>query len=164
MFTRLTPVRHPLGEVPSILSGAYKTGEAIVNGSLVTIDTDGLLNLHAGGTDVDVAGVALEAAASKPGWDAANSPTVVTGRVQEVSYAVADQATVFAIRQEDGSGNLVAAAQTHVGETYGVLKTASGEWRIDRSETTTKVFLIVDVDVDEDVTFVKFVAAALLIT
>jgi hypothetical protein len=161
MYTRLTPVRHPAGEVPSIISGKYKTGEAIINGSLLAIDANGELILHLGGTNVDCAGVALEAAGSKLGYDAANSPTVVTGRVQEVSYAVADLNTVFAIRQEDGSGNLVAAAQTHIGEAYGVIKTAGGEWRIDRSEATTLVFMIVDVDIPNNVTFVQFLASAL---
>lgn len=164
MYTRLTPVRVPGGEVPDIQSGKYKTSEAIINGTLLALDANGELLVHGGGTDVDCVGVALEAAGSKPGWDAGNSPTVVTGRVQEVSYAVANEDTVFAIRQDDGSGNLVAAAQTHVGETYGVLKTAGGEWRIDRSETTTKIFRIVDVDITNNVTYVKFVASALLIT
>jgi hypothetical protein len=156
----LYPVRHPKGKVPDVLSGKYKTGEAIVQGSLLAIDSNGELIVHTGTTAVDVAGVALEKAASKPGWDAGNSPTVVTGRVQEVSYAQSDQDTVYSIRQEDGSGNLVAPAQTHISEEYGVLN-VSGEWRLDRSETTTKIFRIVDVDVTEGLTFVKFIAAAL---
>jgi hypothetical protein len=163
MFTRLTPVRHPKGKVPNIQSGKYKTGEAIVNGSMLGLDANGELILHTGTTAVDVAGVALEGAATKPGWDAGNSPTVVTGRVQEVSYAIADADTVFAIRQEDGSGNLVDPVQADIGDSYGVLN-VSGEWRLDRSETTTKIFIIVDVDLTNKVTFVKFVATALLIT
>ena len=163
MYTRVTPVRVPGGEVPDIRSGKYKTGETIVNGSLLGIDANGELILFTGTTAVDVAGVALEAAASKPGWDAANSPTVVTGRVQEVSYAVANEDTVFAIRQEDGSNVLVDPVQADIGDTYGVILRGT-EWRLDRSETTTKIFIIVDVDLVNKVTFVKFIAAALLIT
>jgi len=159
----LYPVRHPKGKVPDILSGAYNTGAVIVQGSLLAHNASGLLILHTGTTAINVAGVALEKAASKPGWDAANSPTVVTGRVQEVSFVQADTDTVYSIRQEDGSGNIVAPAQTHVGEVYGVLNVA-GEWRIDRSEVTTLIFKIVDVDLLEGLTFVKFVATAIEIT
>jgi len=159
----LYPVRHPKGKVPDILSTKYKTGETIVQGSMLSADANGELLLFTGTTAVNVIGVALEKAASKPGWDAANSPTVVTGRVQEVSYAQADTDTVWAIRQEDGSGNLVAPTIAHIGEVYGVLN-VSGEWRLDRSEVTTLIFRIVDVDVAEGLTFVKFIASAIRIT
>lgn len=159
----LYPVRHPKGKVPDVRSQKYKTSEVIVQGSLLARDANGELILHLGLTNVNVVGVALEKAASKPGWDAANSPTVITGRVQEVSFAEADIDTVWSIRQEDGSGNLVTGLQVHIGEQYGVLN-VSGEWRIDRSETTTKIFRIVDVDLNEGLTFVKFLAAAIEIT
>jgi hypothetical protein len=159
----LYPVRHPKGKVPDILSAKYKTGESIVQGSLLARDSAGELILHTGTTAINVVGVALEKAASKPGWDAANSPTVVTGRVQEDSFAQADIDTVYSIRQEDGSGNLVAPVQTHIGEQYGVLN-VSGEWRLDRSETTTKIFRIVDIDIANGLTFVKFLATAIELT
>lgn len=156
----LYPVRHPKGKVPDVLSGVYLAAEVIVQGSLLAHDANGKLILHLGGTNVDVAGVALEAIDSKPGWSAANSPTVVTGRVSEISYAQADTDTVYSIRQDNGSGTITAPVQADVGDSYGVLKSGN-EWRIDRTEVTTYIFRIVDVDLTEGLTFVKFLASAI---
>lgn len=149
--------------VPFVRSGKYKTGEAIVFGSLLTVDTNGELTLHGGATAVDVVGIALEAAGSRPGYDMGHTPIVVTGRKQEISFIQADAETVFSAQLcTDSTGaTLVTAAQTHIGEEYGVAKDASGQWLVDTSETTTKVFEIVDIDTDLNVVYVKFMAAAL---
>jgi uncharacterized glyoxalase superfamily protein PhnB len=143
--------------VPLIQSQKYKTGEAIIKGSLLAEDANGELILHLGGTNKAVVGIALEAADSRPGFDAANSPTVVTGRKQELSYVVADLETVFSAQLTgDGGATITTAAQTHVGEEYGVVKDADGIWYIDTTETVTKIFDIVDFDADLNVVFVKF--------
>ena len=155
----LYPVRHPKGKVPDIVSGKYKTGESIIQGTLLAHDANGELIVHLGVANLDVAGVALEKAASKPGWDAANSPTVITGRVQEVSYAQADQDTVWTLRAESG-GTITNPTQTRIAEEYGVLN-SSGEWRLDLTDTTDKIFRVVDIDLNENLWFVKFIAAAL---
>jgi len=155
----LYPVRHPKGKVPDVISGKYKTAETIVQGSLLAHDANGELIVHLGGSALDVAGVALEGAATKPGWDAANSPTVFTGRVQEVSYAQADLDTVFTIRAESG-GTITNPTQTRIAEEYGVIKSGN-EWRLDLTDTTDKIFRVVDIDLNENLWFVKFIAAAL---
>lgn len=154
------PARVAEGEVPYVQSVQYKTGEAIIRGSVVLVDANGQLNL-AGADPASIYGVALEPAGSKPGFDAANSPTVVTGRVQEVSTAVASRLSIFSGRMEDGSGNIVAPLQTHIGEQYGIAKDANGEWFIDESETTNKRVQIIDIDTVVGVHLFKFLEANL---
>lgn len=150
--------------VPLIASGKYKTGEAIVKGSPLALDSNGELILHTGTTAVAVVGIALEAAASRPGYDAANSPTVVTGRKQEISYIVADAETIFSAQlSADAGATITVPAQTNIGEVYGFVIDAggSGAWLVDSTETTTDIFQIVDIDIDLKIVFVKFMNSAL---
>jgi hypothetical protein len=160
MFTRVTGVKHPKGGFPEVLSGKYKTGELIVVGTILQLDANG--ELIVGVADpVDIVGVALQAAASGPGWDAGNSPTVVTGRVQEISYTVANESTVF-VSRADNTGVLTDPLQTNIGEGYGLMNVA-GEWRIDLTDTTAKRITVVDVELTAKLWYWKFTPAALLI-
>jgi len=148
--------------VPYIQSQKYKTGEAIIKGTVLAEDANGELIVHLGGTNVAVVGIALEAAGSRPGFDAANSPTVVTGRKQEISFIVADLESVFSAQLTGDAGvTVTTAAQTHVGEEYGIVVDANGIWYVDTTETTTKIFDIIDFDPDLNVVFVKFREAAI---
>lgn len=158
MITKMQPARNPAGEVPEVLSGKYKTGELIVNGTVMTQDANGEL-IVAAADPTRIVGVALEAAASKPGYDAANSPTVVTGRVQEVSYAVANADGVFTARAET-AGVLTAPLQANVGVRYGIVKNGT-EWRIDLSDVAATRLVIVDVDITNGVWFFRWLPSAL---
>lgn len=145
--------------VPAVQSGKYKTGEAIIKGSIVLFDANGELTLHGGGTGALVCGVALEAAASRPGYSAANNPTVVTGRKQEISYVQPLADTLFWVDMYDSSAGTTAvtAATTHKNERYGIAVDANGNWFLDTSETTTLIFEIVDIDTDLNRALVKFI-------
>ena len=156
---RIQPAKWP-GDAPEILSYVYKTSEAILRGSLVVLDGDGLLTV-CGADPAAVLGVALEAAESRPGYDMANSPTVVTGRKQEVSVAVANRLTIFSMRGVNGGTDPVTPTQTMVGEIYGALADANGVWTLDLAETTADVFQIVDVDIDNKIFFCKFLEAVI---
>ena len=141
------PARRTGTTVPRVISGLYKTSEAIIKGSLVLTDSNGEYVLFGGGTDAVVKGVALEGAGTKKGYGEpfASQTVVATGREQAVSVSIADREQEFSCRQEDGSGNIVAPLQTHIGEEYGVAKDADGVWFVDRSETTTKIVRITDI-------------------
>ncbi len=133
--------------IPSTVSGKYKTGEAIVIGSLLVLDSNGELTV-CGADPTAVRGVALEAAGSKLNYGepySAQTTGIVAGRVQEVSFAEADRSTMFSAQLEDGSSNIVVPLQTHIGESYGVAKRANGSWFVDTSETSAKVVEIVDI-------------------
>ena len=158
----IQPARVPGAGVaaPDIISGYYATGQTFIKGALLVHNSSGELT-ECGADPATVAGVALEKAGSKPGYDAANSPTVVTGRVQEVSYAKANRQTVFSMRAVNGGTDPVTPTQTMIDEAYGVLKTGAGEWVLDQAETTAKVFEIVDIDIDNKIFFCKFLEAVL---
>lgn len=146
--------RFPNGEAPSILSVVYTTGQTFKKGALLTYVAAGTVS-ECGADPAVVAGVALQAAGSGPGYEMANSPTQVTGRVQEVSMAVADRSTVFSCRAINGATDPVTPLQTHIGESYGVAK-VSNDWVLDIAEVTALVCTIVDVDIDNKIFFVKF--------
>ena len=152
----------------AVRSQKYKTSEAIVIGTILQSDTNGELIVSAADPASALKGVALEGAGTKLnfGEPFVGQTVFATGRVQEVSYAIADSRTLFSCRQEDGSGNVVAPLQTHIGEKYGVAKDADLQWFIDRAETTAIVVEIVDIveSLGTHLGFcvVKFVPAVLL--
>lgn len=140
-----------------VRSGKYKTSEAIVKGSILSFDGNGELVVGSATPatllSAKIAGVALEPAGSKPGWDAANSPTVITGRKQEVSYAVPNPLTEFQAR---GSAD---PAQANVGVDY-ELAVSAGEWYVNFSGTTSLMVRVTRVDVPNKIVFFKFLPAA----
>lgn len=151
--------RFPVGEAPSIVSVTYTTGQTFVKGALLLYVAAGTVS-ECGADPTTVAGVALQDAASGPGFGMANSPTQVTGRVQEVSMAVADRHTVFTCRGVNGGTDPVTPLQTHIQESYGVAKVGN-DWVLDLAETTALVCTIMDIDVDLKIFFVKFREAVL---
>lgn len=138
------------GNVPRVTSRPYKTGELIISGSPVVLDANGELILCAA-DPAEVTGIALNKAGSTPGWDAANSPTVVTGRKQELSCADANGDTIYG--GESAAGTVPTKA--HVDGQYGIAKDANGVWGVDLTDTTNKVVEIVDIDIDRKLFFFK---------
>ncbi len=138
------------GSVPRIVSRPYKTGEAIIRGSVCVLDANGDLTL-CGADPAEVTGIAAEGAGTRPGYDAANSPTVVTGRKQELSLLEANGDTIFAGVSAAGT----APTKAHVDNQYGIAKDANGDWGVDLTDTTNKVVEIVDIDIDRGLFFFK---------
>lgn len=154
MGRRIQPARMIGTGVPSVLSGGYTTGQTFKRGALIVFAATGLLS-ECGADPALVSGVALEDAGSKPGWDAANSPAQITGRVQEVSYAVADRHTVFSMRGINGGTDPLTPTQTMIDEQYGVAKVGN-DWVLDQAEVAAPVFEVVDIDIDNKIFFCKF--------
>ena len=156
------PARFPSGEIPQVQSMFYTTGQTFKKGAVLIYNAGGSGAVEEGGADpTPIVGVALEPAGSKPGFDAANSPTVFTGRVQEVSVAKADAVTIWSGRGVNGATDPVIPLLTHINESYGLLKTAAGEWVIDFAETVNTRLMIIDIDVDNNIFFFKWLAAQL---
>lgn len=151
------PARFPGGGIPSVQSMVYKTAEAIVKGSVLVFDTGEVaLDL----TDpTPIVGVALEDAASKPGFEMSHESQVDvrTGRVQEVSVAIANEVTIFS---GAGSSDPVAA---NVGVEYD-LAVSSGVWTVNVASTGATRVVIVDIDTDENIFFFKFMTAHLALS
>lgn len=160
MAGRYIDAAKSIGSVPNVINGQYKTGETFKIGALLVLDANGELT-ECGADPALVTGVAAQGAGTNPGYDAANSPATFTGRKQTVSYYNADKTTTFSMRGVNGGTDPVTPAQTNIGESYGALKDADGIWTLDLAETTTKVFDIVGIDIDQKVFLCVFNDAAL---
>lgn len=139
------PARRAGTTVPVIRAMKYKTGEALIIGSLSVTDANGEQTL-CGADPAVVRGVCLQAAGSNPGYEVANDSLVVsrTGVQQTISIAIADREAEFSGHMYDGA-TLQTPAQTHIGEQYGVVKLASGVWVIDHADTVAVVLEITDI-------------------
>ncbi len=146
------PARFPGGGAPSVLSMAYKTLETFVKGSVLIFDTGevviGLVD------PTPIVGVALEDVASKPGFEVGHDSQVIatTGRVQQVSVAIANDVTTFS-----GAGTRAPLA-SDVGVEYGILNTA-GIWQVDPADAVNTRVVVTDVDLLQGIYFFKFLTA-----
>lgn len=156
MGRRFNIARLPTG-TPNIISVTYTAAQTFQKGSLV-VDTAAGTVSECGVAPARIYGVAMEGANTRPGGTGiANNPSYVTGGQKgEVSVAVADRMTVFSCRGVNGGTDPVVPLQTHIGETYGVLKTAGGDWVLNFADVTVMSLEIVDIDVDNNIFFVKF--------
>lgn len=150
--------RFPSGEAPSVLEMQYANGQTFKKGALVKLNADGTIS-ECGADPALITGIALEDAGSRPGFNAANNPTLIQGGQQVVSVAVADRTIVYSCRGVNGGTDPVTPLLTNIGEDYGCVKDADGSWALDLAEVTTKQWRIVDVDVDNKVYFVKIIQA-----
>lgn len=145
-------------DVPYIAKGVVLTGQTFKRGALLIIDANGFVK-ECAANPTAVAGIALADASSAPGYNAANSPTVITGQANIVSYGVANMQTVWSMRGVNGGTDPTTPVLADIGDQYGALKDANGIWTLDFSNTTQKVFTIVDIDVDLKIYFCRFIAS-----
>lgn len=127
-----------------------------IRGAAVLIDTDGEI-IECSADPAVILGFTAAANLSAPGYDAANSPTVITGRQNDVVVYLGEPTNVFACRAVNGSTDPVTPALTNIGESYGIKKDANGVWTLDIAEVTSKSFTVVDVDIDQKIFYVKMV-------
>lgn len=144
--------------VPPIRAFLTDSSAAFIRGAAVVIAADGELE-ECGADPTKIAGFALAAAQSAPGYQAANNPTVVTGRENRVPVALADGSTIFSCRAVNGGTDPVTPTLTMIGESYGIVKTSDGTWALDIAEVTVKSCTVIDIDITNKVFFVKVNAA-----
>lgn len=158
------PIRHgrrSAAGVPLVQSLPYANGQTFKQGATLVWGAGTGTVTETGADPQSICAIAAEAADSKPGYGAANSPSVVTGRVQEVSAFILDREEIFAI---DGSADGTALYTPLVGDLgklYGLAKDANGTWYLDTTETTTTSVIVVDIDVDTKAMYVKFKSAVI---
>ena len=153
--------RFPGGGIPNIQSMVYLAAEAIVKGSVLIDDGNGKVKLAATQPTTAVIGVALEDIATKPGFEPSHDSltTVYTGRVAEVSVAIADLNTVWSAAAKSGT----TIAQTHVNEQHDIVL-VSGVWQVDLSASGSPGCVVVDVDINESIVFFKWLSTVILTT
>ena len=114
----------------------YTTGQTFVKGAVLKRVSGEVVIATVSETGAVIVGVALNAAATKPGYDAANSPTVITGRVQKVGVSLASRNAVFKATLVNNSDTPVACTNANIGVSYG-FRIVSTFWAIDKNITAT---------------------------
>lgn len=149
--------RFPGGGIPDIQSMEYKANESIVKGSVLIMDT-GQVALATTKPESGVVGVALEAIATKPGFNMSHENLVTerTGRVAEVSVAMANLTTIFSAAPVTGT-----VAIADVGTQADVVL-SNGIWLIDLSSLSNPGCVIVDIDILENIVFFKWLSDVIL--
>ena len=153
--------RFPGGGIPNIQSMVFLASESIVKGSVLIDDGAGKVKLAATQPTTVVVGVALEDIETKPGFNMSHENLVTerTGRVSEISVAIADLNTVWSAAAKSGT----TIAQTHVSEKHDIVL-VSGVWQVDLSADGSVGCVVVDVDIDEKIVFFKWLSTVILTT
>ena len=146
------------GGAPVTRAYVADAAATFIRGAAVLIDTDGEI-IECSADPTVILGFTAAANLSAPGYDAANSPTVITGRQNEVVVYLGESTNIFACRGVNGGTDPVTPATTNIGESYGILKDANGVWTLDLAETTVKSMTVVEIDVDQKIFYVKMVAS-----
>lgn len=137
-----------IADMLNAASQTYKTG------ALVLIDGSGLI-AECGANPASVFGVAASPPASYPGYQAANSPAVVTGRSDHTPIFVANSQTVYSGRGINGATDPAIPVQANIGVQYGVT-TVGGIWVINIADTMNKVVQITGIDADPNMNIFFF--------
>lgn len=155
MPRQITVARVPFGaSSPDIRSIGYANGQTFLVGSPL-VHTLGIVS-ECAANPVSICGFAAEGAGTKAGFLAANSPTVVTGRVQEVSMYTVFNSQQFSAWLVNGSAVLVAPTVADIGTAIGLSKQVIqgvATWVADKAATAA--IQIVDVDTDLSIVYFK---------
>lgn len=153
----MEPAYRKGGASIATLEKRYATGQTFKRGDPVKHSSGELVVATASETTAVFVGVALQNVGSNPGYDAANSPTVITGQAQTVVIALCDRNNIFKANLVNNSDTPVAAVQANIGVSYGLRKIAVGQWAVDKNITATNDCVTI-VDFDElDPTIVYFI-------
>lgn len=160
----ISPARWASTGAPEIINGLYKTSESIVIGTVLTLDANGELIVAISDTNnpanAGIAGIALQQAGSAPGYSIGQvdfgGTTVYTGRKQAVSYAVANDVTVFQGQISADGAAVTTPTQTLIGESYKLTKATNGIWYVDSADQTPANVTIVGIDDSADLLLVFF--------
>lgn len=105
-----------------------------------------------------ILGLAMNAAGTGPGFDVSDSSVSSTYGLEAPSGAIptngvssvviADTETEFSARGVNGGTDPVTPIQAYVGQQYGLLKTAAGDWVINIADQTTPCVVITDIRPD----------------
>lgn len=156
------PAKFTPGNTPEVESIQYANAQTFILGAALQLTAGQVVEATSPITTAVLYGFSLEGVATKPGWNAANSPTVITGRVQEVSIARANAQTTFGSSLVNNSAVAIAPVQADIGVSYG-LKAYAGVWVMDKSQTAgNSCATVVDIDTDQNLVFWKPLAARMV--
>lgn len=153
----IQPSRFGVGGVPNVDAFDCVTTPTFLRGYPVVL-TAGLID-ETGVNPALIAGFALQDALTNPGFQLANSPTVITGRSNTASVAIANDSTVFMGPLVNGNNTIIAPVAADEGAQYGLTKYSS-VWYVDKSKTAANARVIIqDIDTINNYVFFKVLRA-----
>jgi hypothetical protein len=156
------PARNAGGNVPEMRRCLVDSAQTFKKGAVVLTAADGELE-EGGANPASILGIALAAVGSGLGYGMANESqiTVFTGRVNEITVAIANGNTIFSGALRNGATEET-VAQALIGDTYGITEDADGIWYVDVTKNAANQRVqIVDVDTDLNMVLFKFLTANL---
>ena len=149
---------------PEIQEMTVTAAQTFVAGA-VLIFSSGTVS-EGGSNPTDIVGIAMAAASSAPGYNAANSPSPITWQENTIPVAKAESDTnifVSPFCNNTLTSAKATPALTDVGVQYGIIKQTSGAstgcWWPDKNLTTTNARVeIIKVDIENKLVWWKFLA------
>lgn len=161
----IIPARMPFAAAPEVTTLQYTTGQTFIKGAVLVFDVGGNAGnvIEGAANPSGIVGIAEEAPGSKPGFGVNFDATVVarTGTVQKVSVAKANRITVFSGRMVNGGTDPVTPANSDIGASYGLLRTAAGEWVVNQADTVNTRVKIIAIDATLFLVLFKFLESAM---
>lgn len=156
----IQPARSGTGTVSTVQSVTNAASQSYIKGAPLYLVSGLATEMATPSTSASkIFGFALEDYQSRPGYNAANSPTVVTGRNNEVSLARATRVTVFSAQLVNNSAVAIAPVAADMGVDYGLKSysvSSNNEWYVDKNIVTTAAPCeIVDIDTDQNIVYFK---------
>ena len=149
---------HPTDNgISQIINFPAKAAEAWLPGAAVLTDSNGEL-VECADDPAALVGFALAAPFKNPGYDMANSPTVVTGRDAFVPVAVARPGVIFVGRGVNGGTDPVTPTQAMVNNQYELIGNGA-VWAVNIGGTSSPCVEIVRVDIDNKLFFFRVIPA-----
>lgn len=149
------------GIVEPIQVMQYATGQTFILGAVLQSTGGEVIVSVADPAAGTIVGIALQGAATNPGYDAANSPATFTGRSQKVSVIRPSDTVILVGQLTNGSSALVTPAIADVEAQYGITA-YSGIWTVDKAKTGGSARVtVVGFDADLKQVFFKIIASFL---
>lgn len=149
--------------IPPVASMRYVDGATFIEGAVVIYSAGSVTTAGADPALGTIVGVALQDAASNPGYDVANAAktTTYTGRSQTVAVVRPNGSTIFASSLVTTTDVEITPAQSNVGVEYGITA-FSGRWAVDTAKTgATARVEVVGFDATSKTVFWRFLDTAL---
>ncbi len=143
--------------VPAVRAFNQAANPTYIKGDPVVV-TAGLMD-ECGANPVLIAGIALQAASTAPGYAAANNPSPITGQFTGGSIALAVPTTEFVGRLVNGNDTTVAPVVGDIGAQYGITDATSG-WAVDQAKVAGDARVVVTaIDTLQNVVYFRILAA-----
>ena len=145
--------------IPEVQYMQHTSGSTFIRGAVLVYSSGEVA--EGGANPTEIVGVALADAGSAPGYNAANSPSPITGRAAKVAVARAAATTVFKATLTNNSSTRIAPAVADIGVQYG-LTAYSGVWTVDKNKTGGNARVeVVGIDLDQNYVLFKFLNSAI---